>query len=79
MRGTAVLFTQHRRETYAPNTATPTRLLAGLLDRTPADMVADLIAGEEPTLGSVHSHKSSPNGAAVEITALPHVILLSAL
>ena len=24
-------------------------------------------------------HKSSPNGAAVEITALPHVILLSAL
>ena len=37
------------------NPATPTRLLARLLYGTLADMVVDLIAWEEPPLGSVHS------------------------
>jgi hypothetical protein len=37
------------------DTATPTRLLARLLYGAPADMVVDLIAREEPPLGSVHS------------------------
>ena len=37
------------------NTATPTRLLARLLYGTLADMVVDLIAWEEPPLGSVHA------------------------
>jgi hypothetical protein len=37
------------------NTATPPRLLAGLLYGGPADMIIDLIAWEEPPLRSVHS------------------------
>ena len=37
------------------NTATPTRLLARILYGVPADMVADLIARKEPSLGSIHS------------------------
>ena len=37
------------------NRATPARLLARILDGVSADMVADLIAREEPSLGSIHS------------------------
>jgi hypothetical protein len=37
------------------NTATPTRLLTGILYGALADMVIDFIAREEPPLRSVHS------------------------
>jgi len=37
------------------NTATPTRLLARILYGVSADMIADLIAREKPSLGSIHS------------------------
>ena len=37
------------------DTATPTRLLAGLVYGALADMAADFITREEPSLGSVHS------------------------
>ena len=37
------------------NTATPSRLLAGLVYGALADMAADFITREEPSLGSVHS------------------------